>query len=284
MTVARDLDDAITSGLAALARMQSPDGSFPLWTGTSGWRPCGPLFSTAYILMGAGSGLPAENIARALAYIRAERRPDGLWEYDKSLGLPPDADSTACALAALARHGQRADVLGGDTLLRAFWRVGAGPFQTWRAPSPLSGPERDDAVVNGNVLFALRRLGAPATPAELAAVEQLFRRSPASRYYCYPATIAHAAARAGLPPDVLAPAAAARPTPEHLLGVVQWLCATRAAPPELTNAVLEAQRADGAWPIWPWVTGHGNPRPFWGSPAVTTALAIEALAQIVSCR
>jgi hypothetical protein len=260
--------------------MQSPDGSFPLWTGTRAWRPCGPLFSTAYIMMGAGSWLPAEIIAKAVSYLRAERRPDGLWEYDKALRLAPDSDSTSCALAALARQGERSDIAGGESLLRAFWREEAGPFRTWNV-QPLSGPERDDAVVNGNILFSLRLLGSPPTPAELAAARVLFRRSAGSRYYCYPATIAHAAARAGLEPDVLAPAAAALPSAAHLLGIVQWLCAAQEFEPEALDIVLKAQRDDGAWPIWPWVTGLGTPRPFWGSPAVTTALAIEALDHMV---
>jgi hypothetical protein len=48
----------------------------------------------------------------------------------------------------------------------------------------------------------------------------------------------------------------------------------------LIGAVLAAQSADGAWPVRPWVTAAGKPKPFWGSPAITTALAIEALAPL----
>jgi hypothetical protein len=48
---------------------------------------------------------------------------------------------------------------------------------------------------------------------------------------------------------------------------------------ELIATVLAAQRSDGSWPIWPWVTGAIVPRTYWGSPAVTTALAVEALSR-----
>jgi hypothetical protein len=274
---------AAAAGLAALARLQSADGSFPLWTGTQGWRVCDPLFSTAYIMLGAGRKLPAENVARALAFIRRRRGPDGLWEYDTALHLPPDSDSTSCALAALALSGGREDVAGGPRLLRSYWRDGSGPFRTWNPPSPLSNLERDDPVVNCNVVLALATLGAPASAAELAAVRDLLGRSVrGSRYYCAPGAIAHAASRAGLPRAVLPRIATLEPEPADLLGCAQFLCASPQPHPALAEAVLRAQRPDGSWPVFPWVTAQESPRPFWGSPAVTTALAIEALARHIS--
>jgi hypothetical protein len=273
--------DSMSRGLAALARLQSGDGSFPLFrrAGAGDWHRCGGLFSTAYVMMGAGRRLPRENVTRAAAFILAERRPDGLWEYDQDLGIPPDADSTACALAALAQHGMTASLAGGADLLRSFWRDDGGPFRTWRAAGKWSLPERDEAVVNCNILFALRLLGAPATPLEEAAVLDLLRRTPGpARYYCAAATMAHAARRAGLSWDQLPAAATARPPADDLIAAAQWLCASPTADVGLVDALLGAQRADGRWPIWPWVTGVGSPQPFWGGPAITTALALEALA------
>jgi hypothetical protein len=211
-----------------------------------------------------------------MAYIRSERRPDGLWEFDKVIGLPPDSDVIACALAAFAQHGEPSDVAGGEMLLRAYWRPVTGPFRTWKA-GPLSGAERDDPVVNGNVLFALRLLGSPATHSELASVNALFHRSPRSRYYCHVSTIAHAAARGGLDLSVLSPAISTPPPAIDLLGAIQWLCAAPATEPKLIDEILRSQRSDGGWSIYPWVTAQRAPRPYWGSPAVTTALAIEAL-------
>ena len=45
----------------------------------------------------------------------------------------------------------------------------------------------------------------------------------------------------------------------------------------LIQAILSSQGPDGAWPRHPWVTGGGTPPPLWGSSAVSTALALEAL-------
>lgn len=273
----RSIAEAIDSGLAALAGMQAADGSFPLWTGTSRWARCGPLFATAYVMMGAGGLLPAVNVTRAVTFIRSQRRSDGLWEFDPATRIPPDADSTACSLATLALHGDVADLAGAPALLRAFWRTPNGPFRTWNARGPWSLPERDDPVVNWNILFALRLLGSPATRAETMAVQSLIARTAAvSRYYLSPATTAHAARRAGVELGALPPLTAPPPS-NDLLGCLRCLCASPRTDARLLKVVLDAQQPDGAWPIIPWVTAAETPRPFWGSPAVTTALAIEAL-------
>jgi hypothetical protein len=277
--MARSPTEAVSAGLAALVRMQLPDGSFALFTGSrsTGWRPCGRLFSTAYVMLTAGRLLPHGNIARAVQFIRTQRRPDGLWEYDPALRIPPDSDSTACALAALALHGDPVDVADGADLLHSYWRPDGGPFRSWKAAGMWSLPERDDAVVNCNILFALRLLGSPATPRESAAVRQLLQRSTGSRYYCASATIAHAARRAGLEWQALPAAATARPHPKDLLGAAQWLCGTPEPDAELVAALLAAQHPGGYWPLWPWVMAQEIPQPFWGSAAITTALAVEAL-------
>jgi hypothetical protein len=273
--------EAVSAGIAALARMQLPDGSFAFFTGSrsTGWRPCGRLFSTAYVMLGSGGLLPPANIARAVAFIRAQRRPDGLWEYDPGIRIPPDSDSTACSLAALALHGgDPSDLVGGADLLRSYWRPEGGPFRSWKAAGMWSLPKRDDAVVNCNILFALHLLGAPATPDEDAAVRRLLQRTAGSRYYCAPATIAHAARRAGLDRAALPSVAAARPPPQDLLGSAQWLCGTREPDTDLVAALLAAQHRAGYWPLWPWVMAQETPQPFWGSAAISTALAVEALA------
>lgn len=174
--MARSVREAISAGIAALVRMQGADGSFPLLYGeVRRWVRSCPAFSTAYIMLGAGGLLPADNIARAVAYIRGRRRSDGLWEFDPSWrDSTPDADTTSCSLAALALRGDGADAAGGADLLRSFWRSGGGPFQTWKATTgPRSMPSTDDPVVNCNVLLALRLLRSPATVAERSPVIRL---------------------------------------------------------------------------------------------------------------
>jgi hypothetical protein len=276
----RSIAQALADGAAALAAMQAPDGSFPFFTRTPPlpWVPCDPIFATASVLLSAAALLPQENVVRAAAYVRGRRRPDGLWQYDATLDVPPDADTTACSLAALSECSGADGLEEGADLLRSFWRPDGGPFRTWRVGGMWSQRDRDDAVVNCNVVCALSRLGSPATPAELEAVRGLVQQSTGgSRYYCAPATLAHALDRAGLDPDALPPAASARPDARDVLGCVEWLCGLRRPDADLVAGVLAAQERDGAWPAWPWVTAVGRPKPFWGSAAVSTALALEAL-------
>jgi hypothetical protein len=49
---------------------------------------------------------------------------------------------------------------------------------------------------------------------------------------------------------------------------------------DLVDALLAAQRTDGAWPLALWIKAVGLDHPRWGSRAVTTALAIEALSSL----
>jgi hypothetical protein len=276
--VPRSIAEAVTDGLAALARMQTREGYFPLYTGTAGsmWTRCDPIFSTAYIMMGIGRLLPAQHIAHAVDYIANSRRSDGLWHYDPALDIPPDADATACALAALARDGRRADIADGADLLRAFWRSEGGPFRTWWGEGAWSRTDRDDPVVNCHVLYALRLLGVPATDVERAAVAALVRRSVnGPRYYGSPGAVALACRRAGIGPEDWPPIVAA--PPKDGLGLLQWFTATGRQREEIVPLLLRLQRPDGSWPIATWVTGAGAPPPIWGSPAITTALTLEAL-------
>ncbi len=286
--LARLRAQAQSRGLRALRRLQAADGSFPLqrrlqvpwWRQGARWQPCGPLFSTAYVLLSAGRLLPAESRDAALAYIRRARRGDGLWDYDPALGIPPDSDCTACALAAQALLDPTGADPGGPALLRSFWRAPDGPFRSWPDNGMWALPERDDAVVNCNVLHALRLLGATPSAAEVAAALRLLAASgEGSRYYCAPSTLAHAARRAGFAWEDL-PAGLRRP-PEagDAADVAQHLAAQPDQDPRLVGALLALQRPDGSWPVAPWVRAVGEPTPLWGSAAVSTALALEALAR-----
>jgi hypothetical protein len=239
-----------------------------------------PTFATSYILMGAGRWLPSQSISRAGEFLLTKRDSQGMWAWGELFGehLPPDADSTACALAALALNRFPLDRAAEVERLRRFWCPDLQRFRTWIAEGPFSIPERDDPVVNANVLFALNALGHPPTPAERAGVSQYLATCLAeSRYYCAPATIAHAAHRAGLDPQCLPRMATVPPGRNDLIGTIQWLCAGHIGDRTATDRVLAAQQADGSWPPLAWITAVGTPVPHWGSSAATTALAIEAL-------
>jgi len=272
---------AVERGVAALLALQDPGGSFPLLQrdAKTMWRHCHTLFSTVTVVLAAGSLLPRESVSRAVNFVLRCRRSDGLWEFDPAYGIPPDADDTACAIAALARYADGYVGARDAELLRSFWRADGGPFQTWRGSGMWAQRDRDDPVVNCNIMLALARVGAPPTPEERSAVHRLVQQSAGGcRYYCSLTTIAYAAQRAGLPLHALPAGLVARPRSQSgVLPSAQWLSAAGRWDAQLIAHVIGAQSPDGSWPTEPWFTGAGNPVPVWGSRAVSTALCIEAL-------
>jgi len=261
-----------------LAECQEADGGFPLVPVAS--RPLGSagdsLFSTATVLALAAPLLPAECVSRAAAYILERRDGRGLWAWAADGSLPADADDTALCLGALARIGAAVDGRRDARLLRKFWRWG-GPFRTWLASGGWNRRDRDDPVVNCNVLWALRELGAPVRAAERRAAGRMVaaHRGP-SRYYCSEASVAWAAARVGIATPRLRPppgsALAGRP-----LECALWSLAAPAPPAEAAALLLEMRDADGGWRAEPWVQGVPGT---WESRPVTIAFVLAALSRL----
>lgn len=261
-----------------LAESQEADGGFPLVPVAS--LPLGSagdsLFSTATVLALAAPVLPAECVTRAAAYILDRRDPRGLWAWDADGSLPPDADDTALCLGALARIGSTVDGRQGARLLRKFWRWG-GPFRTWLARGGWNARDRDDPVVNCNVLWALRELGTPVRAAERRSVERMVdaHRGP-TRYYCSEASVAWAAGRVGIATPWLCPppdsALAGRP-----LECALWSLAAPAPPAGAAALLLDMRDADGGWRAEPWVQALPGT---WESRPVTIAFVIAALSRL----
>jgi len=271
----------LARGISSIASMQRADGSFPYFYRKKheGWQECPSLFATLTVLLAVGKMLPDEAVSLGVNFALRCRRNDGAWEYDTSLGIPACSDDTAFALAVLARKGS--DLVGASdaVLLRSFWRQDGGPFQTWQvgAGEDWSARDRDDAVVNCNILFGLSEIGAPATADEINAVIRLIQRDQSgSRYYCSPMAISHAAVRAGILPELLPRGLLVRPHPK--LGVVptaQWLCARRTWDEDAVAHLLTKQTQEGNW-LAEDLCRTVVPE-YWGSPAVSTALCVEAL-------
>ncbi len=267
---------SVAAGLRALEEAQEQDGSFAL-AGVPSSPPVTPadnLFSTAMVLGLLAGELHPQVVARAATYLLDRREADGLWKWAEGAPLPPDSDDTACCLGALARAGATLDRTAGVRQLRRFWRWG-GPFRTWLARGAWGARDRDDAVVNCNVLWAIQQLGAAPKRAERAAVGRIVARTQgATRYYCSAAHVAWAAARAGIPAPHLSPPANAAGRP---LECALWLLAGRELGPGAGTLLLDAQEADGGWPAEPWVQDHSGA---WESRPVTAAFAIAALSRI----
>lgn len=275
---AADVRRSVAAGLRGLEEAQEPDGSFALATVPSRppVTPADNLFSTAMVLGLVPGRLHPEVVARAATYLLDRREADGLWKWAEGAPIPSDSDDTACCLGALALAGAALDRTAGVRQLRRFWRWG-GPFRTWLARGAWGSRDRDDPVVNCNVLWAIEQMGVAPKRAEQAAVARIVARATrGSRYYCSAASVAWAAARAGIPTPQLSPPANAATRP---LECALWLLAGREPGPGAGALLLDTQEADGGWPSEPWVQDHSGA---WESRPVTAAFAIAALSRIAA--
>jgi len=268
-----------STGVRAIELAQRSDGSFELvkWRHGGSPAPAHHLFATAWVIIAAGNSLTGEARERAARSIEACRDISGYWNFDPLMGIPNDADGTACAMIALAACGR----IGGERdahLLLDQWRHDRGRFATWVSDDPkwqLS--DRDDPVVNLNVLVALAALNHRVDSSIRDAVEHFLAVTPArSRYYCDAMTIPYAAAKAGIPLDRGRHHQWSRPDRRSTsTTIAHWLTMSSVPDDQLISLLLGRQRSDGTWPAEPWFTGVNVP--FWGSSALTTAFCVEAL-------
>src|SRR6266705_2462931 len=101
----RYIERSITRAKTFLTNCQQEDGGFPVtrWNGDGTSVPEDRLFATACILLATGELLPGTCRRAALALLQRRRDTSGFWHFDDAGYLPPDADDTACVLAALIR-------------------------------------------------------------------------------------------------------------------------------------------------------------------------------------
>jgi hypothetical protein len=295
---------ALAAGLAYLATQQEPDGSFLQFKSRTRTmterRRDASVFATIQILHSlSGIAHPAAVGLRAKAagFVLGRMEPVGLWRYWPGTVLPVDLDDTACASACLGpAHPWLLFRQNVPALLAN--RNRAGLFKTWI--------HRDldnvDCVVNANVVWYL---GASAgTRAAMAWIRDLLvagrEADLATSYYDDPFSLFYAVSRA-----IAAGVHEWRPLGALMKGKVLaryldqggdlpslllaqalvTLCAAGDRTLPLTRGIasqlLHRQGSDGSWPIWPWWSDVTLSREglatWWGSPALTTAVCLEAL-------
>jgi hypothetical protein len=308
---------AIRAGIDYLRRTQLASGEFLTYTGPrpdlAGASPYPKsVYVPAFVVHSLGY-VPAEPATdrirqRAVDFLEAEEEDNGTWNYEGrgEWRLPADLDCTSCAVVALLAVGRRAP----RTFYRLLWQVVSrnaaapgGPYFTYvgvnDAPGdPIAAPfaREVDPLVNANVLFCCGLLGIalPGVTAYLRGTVETESYVGQSFYVVSPHFLAYAISRAyadgGV--DDLAPAMPALrtylstmlPAPEAKESALNLACRavallnlgsdTAEVEPVLVE-LLRTQQADGSWPAW--AAWAGFPPNYDGSPALTTALALEAL-------
>ena len=252
------------------------------------------LCSTAELgVIGANAGL-----CELTRYLRDTREVDGSWCFEPhGRRWPPDADSTACALAVMARAGETA----GEPVLRQILQVQPAadglirPWLLWysAAQERLDGNVAD-AIVTANVLFAANRIEEDRTELLRRLEAHLLTQGLgrlATVYYDSLAVRSYYLARALTPVSLSQPIATA--VVEFLtefdgdgVNIVDLAAALAAAAllgvtstaRRLLPRVLSHQQTDGTWPAARWFVDPADK--VWSSAAFSTALAVEALALI----
>jgi len=300
------LTDAAQRAIVALAALQRASGELPTFTARhADMRDARPyacsVYTTSFVVHALRhfAGLPAAAAILRVAgeHLRAQRNADGSWGYDglSTSRVPPDLDDTACAAAALLTLGERP----GLSLFRLLWENEAapgGPFYTWVGVNDGAHllARQLDALVNANLLLCAAMLG-QTLPGALAYLLDVTKSNigAASVFCLTPELLAYALTRAYAdgPLPALEPAVRAGllalgtgDGPLTLACRANALLAlgehTEAMP--LLAALLVQQEADGAWPCVAAYSGY--PPHYDGSPALTTALALDAIGRALNSR
>ena len=316
MSTGTDDDAAIVRGIAFLARRQQPDGGFSnlFWYADQPPLEVANVFPAALIAHSLGFVPEGREVReRALDFLAAEASPEGVWEHWTSNDpnrefLPPDVDDTACASAVLRDAGR--PVPPNEGLLLAN-RDPNGLFYTWFTWRPrwsglahlrLIWPQlahagalwrlftrtvcsiwNVDAVVNANARFYLgARPETAAIPPYLVDILERDAEAECDTWYSNRFFVWYFFARALAPAHERAGALMRRKlaaaTPRTPLEAATAQCARLywdMAPDESLAAFLRAtQLESGAWPAEQFYIGKDC---YWGSEALTTAFALEAL-------
>jgi hypothetical protein len=311
------IEAAIAKGLTYLAYAQQPAGDFMTYTSprldlVEGKAYPKTVYWTTYVIH-ALCYLPPQPLVetiqrRAADFLSQEQEENGAWCYEgrDQQRIAPDLDDTACATAVLFKLGHRPAF----SFYHLLWQNEAapgGPYYT------LIGPVNDipnypharqvNAQVNANILFCAGLLNL-TLPGAIGYLQQIIEGSnyqTGNFYYVSPYFFCYTLSRAYADGGVEALASVVPLVQDYLLHelasasteTVTFHLACAAA--SLLNlglqlsqvepylaALLARQTADGSWPGWAAQAGYAPN--YDGGPALTTALALEALGKYLSKR
>src|SRR6266581_2408037 len=309
---------AIEKGVACLESAQLPSGEIPIEISPtpemSGDCVREPVVFPAALAARTLSITPCAGRvrSRALDFLLREMEPDGLWRHPSSekpghYYTPLDVDDTSIASAALAAAGRR---FPNNRALLLANRERSGLFRTWIVrwwPHPrktyrffrhTTADVRDvDAVINANVVIYLGicKETRPTIAHMLAVLrangEMMSTKWYESRFtvwYFFSHALREIAPEAG---QMIVPrieAATPRNALELSLATSTLLLWNRA--PDV-QPLIDAQLPSGAWPragFYHAGLDRISPKefqptpPWWGSEALTTILAVEALSRRIA--
>ena len=301
------LTSALEKGLNYLAQSQRPSGEFATYTSpnldmTDARERPKSVYVTTFVVHSL-SCLPLSPLIKHIQqqagdFLACEQEDNGAWHYEGRGGqqIPPDLDCTACAVAALASLNRRPNL----SFYRILWQnevAPGGPYYTWLNVDHTTDSvyARDvDVLVNANILFCAGLLNLTLSGAAGYTQQLIHNQAYLGTYGVSPHLPIYALSRAYADGhvDALAP----------VMPVIQNYILTRLSPPQtepsafnlaclavsLLNlktslslvepyltALLAAQDAAGHWPAWAVYVSYNHY--YDGSPALTTALALEVL-------
>lgn len=308
MNDADDVEMRIRKALAYMRTAQQDNGSFPGYTSPTitpftSQKEYHTTFTPA-IILGALASVPgaADIRSRTAEWLITERGAG--WSYNywttdaperHTMPYPDDLDDTFCVLSALHQHDTSlidAAALGEivQILLAAESQVG-GPYRTWLVTPDTAASWQDvDLAVNANIAFFLRLVAEPLPNLTAIMDQAIATNAYRSPYYPNALQVAYFIARAYTGGHAQDLATFIRNQQPHDALTIALQCSALArlgAYDGMDTRIEELQNLqqhDGSWPAGAFCLDAAvNDRPFYhGSPALTTALAIEALQTYVS--
>jgi hypothetical protein len=315
-TTPASLEAAIRGGVGFLAGEQLPDGEFKTQAcGDEAMHDCyfdSTPFTTTFIVPALGD-VRDERIGdmeeKAIAFLRSEEEPGGLWRYassknpqrsvtltEEEAGLDssglrnptqfdPDLDVISTVSYVLKSRGI---VFGDNAAAFGGNRDPQGRFLTWLRSGP--GIANDtDCAVNANVLLYLGNDPQACLYVNASVESSAYRCSP---YYPDPLMFYYLVSRAEkngasclsgsrnvLVQKVLSLRGKYGSFGNELQNAAALTVLLNSsyrgeAADAAASYLLNSQREDGSWPIGlAWIA----PFPYFGSPELTTALSVEAL-------